>query len=520
MKRSLGFVLLPLIILSISSLASGLSLTASIGCNSGTSSTHVVFGATVDDYANEHVILNSEDGTLSNRFYGSGSLPFGVLSITDTKGDSATVYRSVSGKPGVTSWNYDWMTYRQYGGVGAKLSFTTANAYSFQGGSYGSNLEGDYAHTAASGSSPSGVTGAFVSNLNTFTNAYPDNVYSTLSANLGTGASTICFDSSSYNREGDYTYQYLDAYGTARNPGKINSPNIYADSIKTLAQSGASTPGASGTSAILRTHAENKARMIGHKSTYNTGGGDFGINMKNYQQLTGSVYGLAYGSFPNQAVANNVFLYSSVNVPSYRTAYLLDPYRREAVVRYGTKDWGYDAFNALMNKGLAVTYYRDSAVSRSRVGDMDNYYVSAILSHASNNGIQITRASESNRVITGSDLKSMFTNNPQGLAILAGCQSFYPSDASSPLANAVRSKEWLSGGFTVNEDYQGLPLFMSNFYNYLAGGNTARTAANKATTDVYNTRHVSVTPTWTPSNHDFYLQYPPISSRGRAISSR
>ena len=504
-KRGL---LLTLIVLISVSLTSGLELTASTGGNGGSSSTNVVYGATIDDYANEHIGLNPGEGTLSNAFSGSGSLPFGSIGITDAKKDSATVYRSVSGKPGVTSWNYDWKTYTQYGGVGAQLSFNTANAYSFSGGSYGSNLEGDFASTAASGSSPSGVTGASVSNMNTFTNAYPNDVYSTLSANLGKGASTICFDSSSYNKEGEYTYTYLDAYGTASKPANIYNPIIYADSIKTLAQSGASTTAAYGTSAILRTHVENTAQMIGHEGTYNTGGGEFGVNMQNYKTLTGSVSGMAYGSYPNTAYANNVFLYPSVNVPSYETAYLLDPFRREYVVKNGYTDWGYNAFNALMNKGQAVTYYRDSAVSHSRVGDMDDYYVSAIKGHMGPDVIEVSRAADVDRRVTGIELASMFTKT-NGLTILAGCESFKPG-GSSPLAKAVKDKTWLSGGYDYSVNSQGNNLFMSKFFGYLTNGYSARTSSSKASADVVSTlgSTAKATPIWNSpgsTNHDFYL---------------
>ena len=46
-----GFVSLLLIVLISMSLTSGLELSASTGGNDGSSSTHVVYGATVDNYA-------------------------------------------------------------------------------------------------------------------------------------------------------------------------------------------------------------------------------------------------------------------------------------------------------------------------------------------------------------------------------------------------------------------------------------------------------------------------------------
>jgi len=495
--------LLVLAILAIGlvvSLSSGLELTASTGNNDGSSSTHVVYGATIDDYANQHVTLNAMEGTLSNALLGSGSLPYASITRTDSKGNSATAYRGISGKPVVTTWDFAWGTYLPYSssagyGVGAWLTLNVANAYSFNGGSYGSNKEGDFASTSASGSSESTKTS--VSNLYTYTNSFTNEIFSRLSADFGTGTNNIYFDTSASNREGEYAYHWTDAYGTTSIPAKIYYPYIDADAQKTYAGVYGRTDASYGTSAILRTHVENLAKMIGHEGTYYTGGGEFGVNIKGNSKLTGSVLG--------QATTSNVYLYPSTNVPSYRTAYLLDPFRRELVVKNGYTDWGYDAFNALMNRGgYAITYYRDSAVSHSRVGDMDDYYVSAIHSHMGPNAIEVTRAADSDRVVTGSELTSMFTKNPQGLIYLSGCSGFYPS-ATSPLANAVKNKEWLSGGYTYDVNAKGANLFMSKFFGYLAKGGTARTSASKASTDVSKSLKVSVVPFWTPSNHDFIL---------------
>jgi len=99
--------------------------------------------------------------------------------------------------------------------------------------------------------------------------------------------------------------------------------------------------------------------MYGHEGTYYSGGGDFGFKTTNYAKLSGSVLGKAYSS--------SLSLTPNTNVASYRTALLLDPFRYEYVTKHGYKDWGNDAFNSLMNKGQAVTYYRDSAVTHSRV---------------------------------------------------------------------------------------------------------------------------------------------------------
>lgn len=499
MKLIKGALLLTLIVLIIVSLTSGLELSASTGGNEGSSSTHVVYGATVDDYANEHIGLNPTDADISNTFYGSGSLPYGSISKTAKSGGAkATEYRSVTGIPGVTTWNYDWNTWSPSStSAGTWLKFNVANAQYFTGGSYGSNLEGDYASTVASGGSPTRVGKSSVSNLYTETTAYTDHVFSKLSANYGTGGNYIWFDAYSHNKEGENAYHWTDAYGTTSRPAVIYNPYVDSYGSKTYAGVYGSTTGAYGTSALFRTHVENKAKMYGHSGTYYSGGGDFGFKTTNYAQLKGSVLGKAYSS--------SLSLTPITNAASYRTALLLDPFRAEYVTKNGYKDWGNDAFNALMNKGQAVTYYRDSAVTHSRVGTMDDYYISAIKGHMGPNAIEITNAAESDRVVTGHELASMFTKNPRGLAIFAGCDSFNPK-ATSPIANAVKNKEWLSGGYTYSVDSAGNSLYMSKFFNYLANGNTAKMASQLATQDVlYTYNNVLVVPIWTPTNHDFKL---------------
>jgi len=79
-------------------LTTGLELKAS----TGDASTHVVFGAEVNDFAKEEIKLH--DGDISNTYYGSGSLPYSSISKTAQSGGAkVTAYRSVTGIPGVTT---------------------------------------------------------------------------------------------------------------------------------------------------------------------------------------------------------------------------------------------------------------------------------------------------------------------------------------------------------------------------------------------------------------------------------
>jgi len=200
--------------------------------------------------------------------------------------------------------------------------------------------------------------------------AFTNQVSSTTSANYGQGANYIWFVGSTDNKAHASTYHWTGAYGTSSNPARIYSPYVSGTATKSGSSIYGSTSGAYGTSALFRTYAENRGKMYGKDGTYYAGSGDFGFKTRNYAVLKGSVSASAY--------PNSIHLSPSTNAPSYRTALLLDPYRAEYVGRYGYKDWGYDAFNALMNKGQAVTYFRDSAVTHSRVGTMDDYHVSDI----------------------------------------------------------------------------------------------------------------------------------------------
>jgi len=489
-----------IIALIYASIAFGLEITVSTGGNGNCASTGIKLESSVVDYAIEHIKLSPEGPDLSNVFSGTGSLPFGYISKSDSKGNSVIAYRSVAGMPGITSWNYDWNTCTPYStttgyGVGAWIRFNVNRAYSFAGGSQGKNKQGDFASSVVQASSSS-TAESNLKNMYTYAYAFSDEVSSTLSADYGSATKYLYFDTSSSNREGEYSYHWIDAYGTSSQAAKTYYPYINALARNTYAGVYGRTSGAYGSSALFRTHVENKARMIGHEGVYYTGGGDFGFKTINGNKLSGSVRGLSYKT--------NVYLYPSTNAPSSKTAYLLDPYRDEQATKYGYKDWGYDSFDLLMNKGYAVTYYRDSAVSHSRVGDMDDYYISAIKGHMGPDAIEISRAEDADRIITGNELKSTFTKS-NGLTILAGCDSFRPY-ASSALANAIKGKSWLSGGYDYSVDSKGNNLYMSKFFSYLTLGYTVKTSSKYASDYVKSSLGVTVTPIWTLPTHDFALQ--------------
>jgi hypothetical protein len=211
MKLFIVFVFVSAMGLIIASLASGMELSISIGGNDGSSSMNVHYGAMFDDYNYEHIQLNPADNTLSNAFSGSGSLPSGSISISDTKGNYAQAYRSISGKSGTTKWNYDWNTYKPTSsagsGVGAWVSLTASNAYSISGGSYASNGEGDNSQVNTNINSNS-LTTSSLTNYYTYATAFTNAANAYQNANSATGSS-ISMGPVAKNNEGDQAWDTI-----------------------------------------------------------------------------------------------------------------------------------------------------------------------------------------------------------------------------------------------------------------------------------------------------------------------
>ena len=233
MKLIKGVLLFALIFLISVSLTSGLELSASTGGDHGSSSTHVVYGSTIDDYANEHIGLNPGDGTLSNSFSGSGSLPSSSISKRDTNGNYVYVSRSVSGKSRTTTWNYDWSTYTPTSstagsGVGATLTLTANNAYSIYGSGYASNKEGDIASAYTNVGSSNPYATSSISNYYVNPTAFTDEARAYQSADSAASTGPITVTGYSNNAEKDYTTATIST-----TKGTISSPTTNVLSAKT-----------------------------------------------------------------------------------------------------------------------------------------------------------------------------------------------------------------------------------------------------------------------------------------------
>ncbi|MRS04078.1 hypothetical protein EG832_12790, partial [bacterium] len=449
-KRTLVLTLILLICISI---ASGLKLSASTG-GSGSSSNDVTFGATVDDYAYQHIGLSPGDATLASATSGSGSLPGASISKTDSKGNYVYVYRSVSGKPGVTTWNFDWRTYTPYSstagyGLGAELWLTASKAYSITGKGKSSNAEGDSAEAFMTVGSSYPYTTSYLSNYYVNPYAFTNEVGVYQKADSASSTGPITITGISNNRESDYTKTTISATkGTISNPttnvyssktstysyptaslvdtagkgtlyayasnkqgdsskftatvsnGKIFNPNFYAWSGTRFAETKGSVSNLYGSVAEINTQALSK--ILGYQR-YNSLGvyskkavskaeGDFAAKKTNNAQF-GSVSVTTRATNGYSDRTDNDITISTTGFGA-NTALILDPRREEFVKWHGGPEIRDSVMNSLKNKGYAVSYFSDSAVTKEKVKQMDEYKVSVVNTHSSPTGIDLSKSSD------------------------------------------------------------------------------------------------------------------------------
>jgi hypothetical protein len=238
---------IPLIVLLTASLTSGLELSASTGANDGSSNLGMVYGAQTIDTIDQDIKLNADEGTISNHIYGTGSLPYNFLSIRDTNNNYAYVDRSISGKPSVTSYNYEWSTYKTSSGVGAQLWLSASNAYKIYGGGYASNAKGDTARASITVGDSYPYTTSTLSNY--YANPYAFTGGATAYQSAGYASSSlISVGPTASNRVGDQAWGslilqsgYLSGYsgyasatstsaGTSQNSNSMSGSSITAGS--------------------------------------------------------------------------------------------------------------------------------------------------------------------------------------------------------------------------------------------------------------------------------------------------
>jgi hypothetical protein len=521
------------------SMVLGLELTASTGSNGDISTTTVGYSSTEDDNANEHIGLNPEKGTLSNSFSGTGTLPYSTLRIRDSKGNFAFVSRSIYGKPKTTTWTYDWSTYNPTSattgesGVGVWMSLTSANANSISGSGYASNREGDAAQAGIQlGSSSRSITSS-LSDYNVRSVAFSDGV--SVSQSAASATSTGPIDLYGYSNNREYDYSIASVYLTK---GSVSSSNILASSAKTSTSASQSASSVVSTAlARMYSYGSNREGDSSKFSLLVLNGQTKDLSMSgssgtSFAETTGSVsdaYG-AYSDISSQGLdralgyqehwvynyktkawtrtkvkvekgegdfgalkANNAhFGAVSVNTRSTKndviisangfgsnTALILDPRRQEFVKDVRGADIRDSVMTSLKNKGYAVTYYSDSAVSKDKVKQMDDYKVSAITTHASSSSIYLSKSTDGTNwdTMAATELKSEYTNN-NGMALIIGCNSFADigtgtwADAVS--AADVRGGTTSSWGIVYSRDY------INRFFRAMSAGYTATNANDYA----------------------------------------
>lgn len=495
MYRRIAFVLA--FLMAFASIASGqLDFKANTGDTGPVSTTSVGYAATNGDSVNQHVELNTNDGTLSNAYVGSGNLAFGRSSISNSGyGTYADVERRIDGITGSTFWAYDWGTsIPGTGQVAAWVSLDAHNANYIYGQSYAKN---NYGITQNRVDITSSTPWSCISNYRATALATPSNAQSTQRADSASGKS-IRFATYAGNNEGDSCISYLKADGDSSNIGYMYSPSTYGELGSSYAYTSLNSPASIGRTASMTTSAQDRA--LAHESAGDVyrGTGQYGVQKNNYNWLQGSAY--AY------ATASNVWVGgSALNVPYYQKGYLLEPYKYWAVNQVGQYDALQYQFNKLLANGWECTYYTDAAVTNARVGELDNYWFTTIISHMNNNVIGISRAGDSD--VTAANLKSMITKST-GLVILNGCESFLPNSAGvRPLYEALKDKAWLSMGNEISVGVIDTGTYQKRFIDVMT--DTSKTGLDRTArdADAIAASGLAHHPPMTilPGNHDLFL---------------
>jgi hypothetical protein len=559
MKAYIGLILVSLLFIFTSE-ASGLSVSVSTGNSVISSSMSTGYGATEIDRVDQNIKINPSEGTLSNAFSGTGSLKDQTMTITNSKaGTKASVNRGIEGKPGVTTWSYEWdTTPLTSNGVKAWVKMDVKNAYQIFAGSSSSNREGDAAYVEAWVGSPatreitsSTQPSASISNYYAEAFAYPSRAEAYEKATSATSDYTITFSGRTENREGDYADASEIVQSTptpsaeAREPSIMNNPTVhsYASSTKSYVYPTASSI-ATTEEAVLWSFATNKEKdrsefrldlvgtnpyeslnkinygiLVGPNfygssqkksaDTYATIANANGKSVTMTSEVSDTAKGYEYnletnprtmipvnlGSGAFEALRTDYNPFVNVELKSHaekndvvitakgfgsKTALILDPRSYEFSTFLNQRSFPGTVKNALTRSGYAVTYYGDAAVSKDKVKQMDDYWVSVLLSHAGPLGLQLSKSSNGKTfdIIGASELKRGYTKS-NGMALLVGCNTFTDVSPVLTLNDAVKNAI-VRGGIKGTWNVGSPELFLTYFFINMANGKTASQANNAA----------------------------------------
>ncbi|HWQ20400.1 MAG TPA: hypothetical protein VN455_11525, partial [Methanotrichaceae archaeon] len=459
------FAVISLIFLISVSLTSGLKLTASTGDNGESSSTAVVYGATVEDYASEHIALSHKDRTLSNVFTGTGSLPSGSVSKSDIKGDEASVTRSITGEP-ETTWTYDWgtKTLPSSAGVEAWLTLDVSNARAIYGSGSASNGQGNTVRASIDIGSKTADATSVLSGYKVTSDAYPNIVAVEQKVNKAESPGLTAFMGSSDSKSGKDSSEF----NLYVHNGKAEDIQIVemggSDVLPEI--SAASIQKAYGTSTKIESKASNKWTAADGKKKIDNGGAYFTAKKENNE---------AFSDVSVTSMATRSDLDMSATGFS-KTALLLEPFNWDFGDLYGS------AGSDLENKGYAVTDYKDSGVTWDKVYKLNKYTVSLISTHgvgdfddktdvcSASYGLCISRVTDQKY---WPELKKVLTD-PAGtneLMIFDACGSFFKNPSGDSGSDVTKNSK-VSGGFAPSIGVATDFIFMKKFFNRLCEGDT------------------------------------------------
>ena len=421
-------------------------------------------------------------------------------------------------------------------------TMTSASGSSINANANAGNLEGDNANVATDMG-----TGSLKGYSNTLTVPKTQATASqgVTSANCAIGANII-FDSSSNNKEGDHVKSFAELYGgkapysgligsysngaaaTLASASTSQSANsISGDLIESSVEAGNSegdvsttatrtTQGklsvysdqstahsigassktaittATGSSVEITSTGSDKAKgyenqwdkdpttgnWVGTLKEVDAGGANFAAKSIKFSKI----------GVTNTATQNDVTI--STSGFGTKTALILDPRRNEFEDNQHNTNavGGIDIRDTLMasleKAGYAVTYYSDAAVSKEKVGQMDDYWVSVINTHANSYGFDLSKSSDGLNpdTVTASDLKydtshkNGLWKNSNGMTILTICNTF-TNTGTGTLADAA-GKASVSGGTTTYWSIEYSRKFLNNYFQAMADGGKTATEAN------------------------------------------
>jgi len=313
------------------------------------------------------------------------------------------------------------------------------------------------------------------------------------SAKCSIGANII-FDSTAYNKEGDNIGSYTELC-----EGSISGYSYDATAKLTSATTDAKIKSASGSSVEIKSNGQDKALVYESQYMWNPSANNWDQTLVSYNAGEGdfAAKNLAFKNVEVATKATQKDIDISTKGFGKKTALILDPRRwefsQEPVIYIdgngnqvlestGIPEICDPIMTFLEQSGYAVTYYSDAAVSKTKVGQMDNYWVSVINTHMNPFELALSKSSDGKTCDTmqASEFKKAYTKN-NGLTLMVGCNSFTNIGSGTWIGGV--SKAQCIGGTT---DYWSIfysRTFLIKYFQDMAEGQTA----SEANQDVYDT---------------------------------